>query len=52
MQIKISILIMEEVTVELKVHILIFLAQKQRLVTVRENSFILFMAKLQKCGHQ
>lgn len=36
---------MKEVTVELKVHILIFLAQKQRLVTVRENSFYIIYGK-------
>ena len=52
MQIKISILTVEEVRVELKVHILLFLSQKQSLVTIRENSFILFMEKLQECGHQ
>lgn len=45
MQTKKSIVMVVKVTVELKVHILIFLSQRQR-----ENDFTLFVLKLQERG--
>ena len=52
MQAKKSIIIVVKVTVDLKVHILVFLSQRQSLVINRENDFILFILKLHELGCQ